>query len=227
MKNILLLTLLTLLTYSTSFAQNYTNGVFVQDGKTVEVDKHVFSITPKSSFITLNFSDGLIARIDTNSDFSINSFFQEVYDLDLSPHKAKFGASTFSATLMHGSGVFVYSGGDVNSSCIISTPFTDLELYKGVFYFKVTDTRVLVFVLDGSLKSHGDKNRENVVTSGYAVVALPNDIGILEDKISLGSEKIRPEAINILINDAKSAISLKDNVLFAIVNKKVIGIVIN
>lgn len=210
------------------FAQSYTNGVFVKDGKTIEIERKVYQFTPTNAPETLYFSNDLIARVNTNSDFSVNSFFQEVYDINSTPKKAKFGNSNLAASLMNGSAIFVYSGGDSNnSSCVISTPMTDLELYKGTFYFKVSEGKVLVFVLDGSLKSHGDKNRENVVTAGYAVIAVPNDIGILEAKISLGAEKVRQAIIDKLNTEAKDVINLKGTTLFATINGKVVGIVIN
>ena len=104
---------------------------------------------------------------------------------------------------------------------------TDLELHKGTFYFKVSDNKVLVFVLDGSLTSHGDKKTENVVTAGYAVIAVPNDIGILEAKISLGAEKVKQLIIERLLNESRDIINLKGSILFSTIGGKTVGIVLN
>jgi len=222
------LLLFLLLVASTSFGQTYTNGVYVNKGQTTEVEKKVYSITPTNSSETLYFSNHLIVNVYTNSDFTINSFFQEVYDIEnKAPHKSKFGGCNLAATLMNGTAVVVYSGSDSNSSCVISTPMTDLELHKGVFYFKVSQEKVLIFVLEGSLTSHGDKSRENVVTAGYAVIAVPNDIGILEAKISLGSEKVKQSVIDKLLSEAKPIIGLRDSIMFATINGKQMGILIN
>lgn len=206
-------------------SQVYTNGVFVDKGKTVEVEKKVYQFTPTNKSETLYFSNDLIAEIYTNSDFSINSFFQEVYDINTPPHRAKFGVSSLSAALMNGTAVFTYSGTtNDNSSCVISTPMVDIELYKGTFYFKVSENKVLVFVLEGSLKSHGDKGRETLVNAGYAVIAVPNDIGILEAKISLGAEKVKQAIVDKLTTESKNITNLKGTIMFAIVNGKVLGI---
>ncbi len=205
----------------------YTNGVFVKDGKTTEVEKKLYEFLPTNSPEILYFSNDLLIKIYTNSDFLINSFFQEILNYNSVPHKTKFGASNFASTLVNGTAIVTYSGGDSNSSCIISTPMTDLELQKGTFYFKVNEGKVLVFVLDGSLISHGDRNRENVVTAGYAVIAVPNDIGVLEAKISLGAEKVRQEIINKLNVESKDVINLNGKVLFATINGKQVGIFIN
>ena len=209
------------------FGQVSTNGVFVKNGKTIEVERKVYQFTPTSSPETLYFSNELIAEIYTNSDFSINGFFQEVYDLNSLPHRAKFGASSLSATLMNGTAVFTYSGTNDNSSCVISTPMVDIELHKGTFYFKVSENKVLVFVLEGSLKSHGDKGRETLVNTGYAVIAVPNDIGILEAKISLGAEKVKQAIVDKLTTESKNITNLKGTIMFAIINEKLVGIVIN
>jgi len=211
-----------------SLGQTYMNGVYVKNGKTVEVDKKVHQFTPTNSSDVLYFSNELIVKVYTNSDFMVNSLFQDVLNKKTTPEKAKLGVHNFAGSLMNGTAVVTYSGGDSNnSSCIISTPMTDLELYKGTFYIKVNESRVLVFVLEGALKSHGDRNRENVVTAGYAVVAVPNDIGILEAKISLGSEKVKQVIIDKLFAEAKEVINLKGTIMFARIDGKLLGILID
>lgn len=213
---------------TTTFSQIFTNGVFVKDGKTFEVDKKVYQFTPTNLSDVLYFSNELIVKVYTNGNFMINSFYQEVLNKHTTPEKAKVGAHNFVASMIDGTAVVVYSGGESNvSSCIISTPMTDLELYKGTFYIKVSEDNVLVFVLDGSLKSHADKKRENVVTQGYAVIAGSDSRGIFEAKVSLGSEKVKTSVIDKLLVESKDVINLKGSILFAKVDGKLIGIVIN
>lgn len=208
-------------------SQVYTNGVFVDNGKTIEVEKKIYQFTPTVKSETLYFSNELIAEIYTNSDFSINSFSQEVYDVSSPPHKAKFGASSLSATLMNGTVVFTYSGTNDNSSCVISTPMTDLELNKGTFYFNVSENKVLVLAIDGSFKSHGDKNKIIDVPTGYAVIAVPTDRGILEAKISFETGKAKQDIIDKFNVASKNIINLKGTIMFATINGKLVGIVIN
>lgn len=213
---------------TSGFAQTYTNGVYVNNGITVEVDKKVHEITPTNKSEILYFSNELIAQIYTNSTFQINSFFQEVYPTT-TPKVSKFGAANFAGTLLNGTAIFKYAGHNTNdnSSCVVSTPMVDLELHHGTFYFKVNEGKVLVFVLDGELKSIGDKGRENVVTKGYAVIAVPNDIGILEAKISLGAEKVKQTIIQKLNEESLYVLTSQDTVIFATVNGKVVGILKN
>lgn len=208
------------------FGQTYTNGVFVKDGKTTEVAKQVLQFTPTNAPEVFHFSNELIAKIHTNSDFTINSFGQEVYEPNSTPRKAKFGGANLAATLMNGTATFVYAGSDSNSSCVISTPMSDIELHKGTFYFRVDDNKVLVFVLEGSMTAHSDK-KENTVTAGYALIAVPNDVGILEAKISIGAEKAKQTIIDKLLSDSQDVIKRRDGILFATVNGKVLGILLD
>ena len=208
-------------------SQIYTNGVFVKEGKTTEVEKKVYQFIPTNKSEVLYFSNELIAEVYTNSDFSINSFFQEVYDINSTPHKAKFGSSTLATTLMNGTVMFTYSSTDSNSTCVVSTPMTDVELNKGTFYFNVTENKVLLVVLDGTAKSHSDKNKIITVPTGYAVIAVPTDRGILEAKISFDTGKAKQDIIDKFTAASKNITNFKGTIMFAIVNGKSIGIIIN
>ena len=111
------------MTITMSFGQTYTNGVFVKRGRTEEVDKKIHIITND----TVYFSNELVAKIDVNTELNVNSFFQEIFYTTI-PTKAKFGSHSMSATILNGSATLVYSGAEPNSSCVISTALTDLEL---------------------------------------------------------------------------------------------------
>jgi hypothetical protein len=163
-----------------------------------------------------------VAKIDTNTEMTINSFFQEVFQT-LSPTKAKFGSHSMAATIMNGTATLVYSGAEANSSCVVSTALTDLELSNGTFYLKVSENKILVVAIDGSLKAHSGK-KEFKVEKGYALIATPNDLGILEDKISLSVEKVRIETLTKLGEDAKKTEMVKGSLLWANIDGKVIGI---
>ena len=223
MKIISFILMLSLLTFC-GFGQIYTNGVYVEEGKTIEIDKKIHEVKPIKSSETLYFSNDLIVNVYTNSSFTVNGFFQEILNTNTTPEKAKLGSHNFSATLMEGIAVVTYWGNESNSSCVVSTPMTDIELYNGTFFFRVNEGKVLVFVLNGSLKSHGDKNKENVVTSGYAVIAVPNDIGILEAKISLTAEKVKQTIVDKLSTEAKNITNLKGMVMFVRIDGKLVGI---
>ena len=220
MKLILFLSLL--LTAYPVLSQIQTNGVYVRNNETYEVDKKLHEITNAA---TLHFSNGLIVKTGTNCNLQVSSFYQEVLNTNTYPSIAQFGSSVASLTLLNGEATVIY-GGDTNnnSSCVVSTPMTDIELYKGTFHFRVSDNKVLVFVLNGSLKSHGEKKRENVVTAGYAVIAVPNDTGILEASVSIGAEKVKQTIIDKLVDDSKT---IKSTPTFIRIDGKTRALIIN
>ena len=63
---------------------------------------------------------------------------------------------------MKGNAIITYYGADETSSCVISTPLTDVELSNGTFYFQVKDNQVLVFVLKGFLKCMSDRITKSI-----------------------------------------------------------------
>jgi len=230
MKNIrmLLLNLLVIVNMpELSLSQDYTNGVYVENGKTTEIDKSIHEITPTNSPEILYFSNDLIVKVNTNSDFVINSFFQDIKNTNSTPEKIKSTTHNFSATLNNGIIIVTYSGGDENSSCVISTPYTDHELSRGTFYFQVTDGRVIVFTLDGSVKSNGNSRNGTTTPTGYAVIAIQNNIGILDSKVSFYTDKVKQAVIDKLVIESKDITNLKNSTVFIRINGKIIGVVIN
>lgn len=211
-----------------SLGQVYTNGVYSENGKTIEIDKSFHEITPTTKPEMLYFSNELIAKVNTNSDFVINSFFQEILNTNKSPEKIKSTTHNFAATLNKGSIIVTYAGGDENSSCVISTPFTDHELSKGTFYFQVADNKVIVFTLDGSLKSSANNKNSATTQSGYALVAVQNDGGgVLDSKVSVYTDRVKPAIIEKLTAESKEVTSIKNSIIFIKINDKTVGVVIN
>lgn len=210
-----------------SLGQSYTNGVYCELGKTVEIDKTIHEVVTTNLTEILYFSNELIVKVNTNSDFVINSFFQEVLNTNSTPEKLKSTTHNFAATLNKGTIIVTYSGGDENSSCVISTPFTDHELSKGTFYFQFINNRVIVFTLDGSLKSNGNTRSISTTPAGYAVIAVANDIGILDSKVSFYTDKVKQSVIDGLVSESKSVTNLKNSIMFIRIDGKSVGIVIN
>ena len=209
-----------------SAAQTFTNGVYVENGKTFEVDKKIHEVNTTNSTDTLYFSNGLIVEVGTNTEFSINSFYQEVLNTNSSPEKLKSKTHNFASTLTKGIIVVNYDGGDENSSCTISTPLADYELSKGTFVFQVEDNCSIVFSLDGSVKASG--GRDSVDTkAGYYAVARPNSIGVLEAKVFLNTDKTPQNASSKLILESQEVMKIKNSVMFIKIDGKIVGVVIN
>jgi hypothetical protein len=185
------------------------NNTPVVIGKTYSVAKTLYSVITTNDTVTFHFSNGLTAKISTNSNFSVNDFQQEILNPNPEPVKAKFGANMLTLTLLSGDGVFVYDESDSNSMCSISTPFVDIELLKGKFYFSCNEKSVNIFVLEGSLKSHGEHNKIELVTEGTAILANPVQFQskMFDEKVVSATKKIKPAIINNLLIEAPQDVS--------------------
>lgn len=204
------------------------NGVYIQKGKTTEINLKIphayYSVKPTNNTEILYFSNGLSSKVETNSELVVNSFVQDVLNTNSYPEKAKFGSSILNVILMNGTSYFVYPEEDTNSSVIVSTPLTDIELHKGVFYFAVSENNILVLVIDGSLTAYGEKKDTKNVISGNALIVIPNRVGILDSKISLSMQFIHESVLNKLKASVKEISNFKDNTLFIRINQKTIGV---
>lgn len=209
------------------FGQTQSNGVYIQNGKTTEIDiknPHPYSISTVDKSTFLYFSNGLTTKIDTNSDFSINSFSQEILNNSNYPEKIKIGQSSLSITLLNGTATFIYPEDDTNSSCVISTTLADVELRRGTFYFVVNEKSVLIFVLDGSATAYGDKKEKKDIRPGQALIIIPNTVGIFDTKVSLSTEPIRDTIAYKLNEVVKEVSKIKDSTIFIRIDKKTIGV---
>ena len=129
--------------------------------------------------------------------------------------------------LMNGSAYFVYPEDDTNSSMIVSTPLADIELHKGSYYFVVNEKNILVLVIDGTATAYGDKKDTKTVNAGNALIVMPNEVGILDSKISLSMQFIHEPVLNKLKSVVKEISNLKNETLFIRINGKTIGVLIN
>ena len=224
-RNLLFLIASVVILNTTALSQTYTNGVYVKDGKTFEIDKTIHLFAPTNSSDLLYFSDNLIVKVTTNSTFEVNSFFQEVYYTN-TPKKSKFGMNSFASTLTDGSVILSFSGHDENSSCIISTPLSDIELNNGLFYIIVNPNRVYAIVIEGSLIAH-TLNKQVKIEAGNALSAVLGDGKIFEEKTSLYVDKINTNTFNKIKIESLPVSNLKNSVTFITIDKKVIGVDIN
>ena len=207
-------------------SQTNVNGVYVQNGKTIEIDtksSHAYSVNTSNTPIALYFSNGLATEVDTNSEFSIDEFVQGIYNTNSYPEKVKAGESSLTVSLNNGISYFVYPEENTNAECIVSTPLVDVQLHKGSFYIVVTENNILVITVDGSCDV-GSKKDKKQITTGNALLAIPNNIGILDSKISLNPQKMKPEVLNKLSTTIKQLSNIQNHVIFVRIDGKIIGV---
>ena len=244
MKSIILFLLLSAMV---SFGQVMTNGSFavikgntdyelVAKGKARNTNQFVagrtYEVGRESYFFGTNdesvlyFTHGLLGKVSKGTEFTINSFNQEVNNLADEPAKLKVGAHNFAATIMKGDAYFSFVGGNELSSCVISTPLVDVELNKGKFYFRVEEGGVMVFVLEGKAIGHGERGKKEECEAGRAIVAAPIKFQMkgLDDKVFLNTKKAKVDETKKLLIEASTLEKVPADFIFSVVNGKVVAV---
>jgi hypothetical protein len=182
-----------------------------------------FEVTNQTGFY---FSDGTTIVAESASEFSINSFDQEVLNLESTPTRAEFGTHTLNIMLSKGEFSVICSNTDTNSSTMISTPYSAYQLNAGKYYFRVNDKSAVAYVLDGNMQVHDDRDVITPADKGKISVAIQfiNPLSGKGDKIlsitkTATADEVAHLSPPILLADTKA-----DNVQFFIVGHRVIGI---
>jgi hypothetical protein len=200
------------------------NGVYTTQAQTIEVDKAVHGIVTTNTPETVYFSNGLTILVNTNSDFLINNFSQDISNTNSCPEVLKVQDSNFEGTLNKGSIFIAYQGStNENSSCVISSPLSDHELSKGTFYLEADDNKDIEVTLDGSMKTTSG-TKTTTTPDGYAVMVVQEDTnGILESKNSVYTDKAKPAELKKLTQGSQN---ITNSFIFIRINGKTLGVLL-
>jgi hypothetical protein len=200
---------------------NATNRL--EAGKTYQTGNAVLELTPTNA-TAFFFSGAPLVQVGSNSSFAVLSFDQEVENLNANPQKAKFGAHTLNLQLVKGEFCIVYSNKDATSRVNVSTHYADYELSGGKYYFRVGKS-AMVYVLEGGMIVHSDKNRADVVEKGNLALAVPftDAESGLEDKFVTSFKKAKQDEMEKFAAPVLMAERRLADVEFFVIGGKVIG----
>lgn len=207
----------------TQSGNNSTN--YLKAGKTYQTGNVILELKTSSS-TTFLFSGGPLIQTGSNSLFSILLFDQDVKNIEDVPQKAKFGEHMINIGLLRGEFSIIYPNKDTNSTVNVNTHYADYELKGGKYYFRLTSKSALVYVLEGAMTVHGDKNRMDNVDKGNFALAVPfgdEDSG-LEDKMITSFKKAKPEDMDKFAAPVLKADKNWPDVDFFVIGGKVIGV---
>jgi hypothetical protein len=166
---------------------------------------------------TVYLSGGFIIEADNNSVFSINAFDQEVKNLTNSPSLAIFGPHNINIMLSKGNFIISYKSKNEDSICTISTPLAMYQLNEGEFLFQISNEKSLVYVLDGMMIVHGDKNRADSAKKGSKSIT-----GQIDTDVATTTRPINVEENNSII--AATENKTLEDIRFIIIDGKVRGV---
>lgn len=182
-----------------------------------------FVVTNQTAFY---FSDGTMVQAERGSEFSINSFDQEVLNFESTPTRAKFGTHTLNVMLSKGEISVICSTTDTNSSTMISSPYSAYQLNKGKYYFHVNDKSVVAYISEGDMQVHDEKDRITPANKGKMSVAIQfvDPLSGRGDKILSITKTATEDEVSHLSPPILSAETKADSVQFFIVGHHVLGI---
>jgi hypothetical protein len=192
-----------------------TNRLF--DGSTTAVGSNTLTELCPSEKTTIYLSGGPTIEADAGSILSINVFDQEVKNLMNSPSLAAFGSHNISLTLTKGTFGITYQVQDANSTCAISTPLALYQMNVGKFLFQVSDAKSLVYVLDGMMTVHGDKNRVDSAKKGSKSVT-----GQIDTEVATTTRPINPSESSTIATQTRDLASAA--IRFIVIDGRVRGV---
>lgn len=186
------------------------------EGSSTSVGDKLIELCPKDK-TTVYFSGGPIIQVDAGAVMTVNVFDQEVKNLTNSPCLAVFGTHNLSLGLTKGTFNVSYGKQDENSTFAISTPIALYQVNVGKFLFQVSDAKSLVYVLDGMLTVHGDKNRVDSAKKGSKSIT-----GQIDTEIATTTRPINPtESSNLATMQTRDNASA---VQFIVIDGRVRGV---
>jgi len=193
-------------------------------GRTYSSDTESIEITTASSqTVLLKLSNEILVELQPDSKFSVDGFNQMVKNDDAEPMVVVYTDYIANLNLLEGDAYISSPTYDsANTMNVLQTPLANLELSGGKYLVKSSQKFVICYVIDGSVKVFNPKtNKKETVEDGQMafIVPFPGETGVM-----VTSKTIEPGELLGQTNKVKEIEKNKDSVIFAVINKKIVGI---
>lgn len=193
-------------------------------GKTYSSDTDMMEFaTRETQIINLRMSTGIRVRIHPSSEFRVDAFNQMIKNSDAQPELIVSSDYTINLALMNGEAFFIVPKYDSsNTMCVLQTPLANLELSGGKYFVKANQKFVICYVVEGSVGVFNPKtNKKDVIQTPQMafIVPFPGEIGVMVTSKGIDSGELLKQ-----ITTLKEIDSSVDSVIFAVIDKKIVGI---
>lgn len=215
--------------HSTMSNQNYnlidvgsikTNKL--ESGETYRLNTGVMEISTGTNIVSLGMSDGVEVTIHPSSTFSIDAFNQSILNADAKPSILKASYSISSLSLMNGEIDVICPKMDDNSQVILQTPLVNIILSNGKLNIKSTQKYVMINVIKGSVKVMDSRNKVSVIDNGKLGLIIPYPGR--DGEIMVTDRVIVNDDLTKMSKELNKLDVLKTNVLFVVLDHKIVGI---
>lgn len=204
--------------------QTTTETQTIVEGRTYSSEMDVFEVvTKENEHMKLHLSSGVLVDVLPETTFSVDAFNQMVKNNDAEPELAVSTDYILNMSLLSGDAYVVSPKYDSpNTMCVLQTALANLELNGGTYRINSSQKYVICYVLDGQVQVFNPKtNKKESITKGQMafIVPFPGDSGVL-----VTSKTIDGNELTTQYKEVKEVEKIKDDVIFAIINKKIVGI---
>lgn len=217
------------------------NTIFYDDGKIVtnniisgntykyEKCQIDFETTTNSTF-KFQFSDGTLISLAENSQLKLHNFSADIKNNTSIPSILKCDNQNYAFSLM--SGILDVVNTSTNGVFMLQTPRVSMTLKNGKYRVVVQDKTTVLAVITGKAIVHRViESKELSVTNGnfahistYYSLSLKGMDTINNGKPTAVIKSIQPEDIKTIEQSCDDLMSLSNEMIFALIDKKVVGI---
>ena len=206
-----------------SVSQTTTLTEKIAVGQTYRIDADIFEVATKEvETMTLEFSTDLLVKVNPETRFSVDAFNQLIINYEDPPSllKAQYAITTLS--LSSGEVEVIAPQVDENSQCVIQTPLANVLLAGGRYSIKSNAKYTIVNVIEGKATIMGLDEKKSDIVKGQMGLVIP--FPGKNDGIMVTSKGISPTELVELVKATDTLQLLQKNVVFAIIDKKVVGV---
>ena len=193
-------------------------------GKTYwSLDNILEVLTAEKQTAEFQFSNGALVKVMPSSEFRIDSFNSMVSNSDSQPEIAKFTDTLLNLALMNGeSFIVIPSHNSPNTMCVLQTPLANIELNGSKVLVKASPKFVIAYIVEGKIAVIDSKtNKKEEIKQGQMAFIVPFPG---ESHVIVTSKAIEPGELLKQMNMVKELESTKESVIFAVIDKKIVGI---
>jgi len=211
--------------YSGNPVEQYAGQL--KTGYTYEVNESRAFVSNTNQSI-LYFSNELIVHVGTNTEYNVVTFDQQLFRLFSPPSKLKAGKHSLILSLTSGEMILNATTPEYESSTIVNTPFGDVEINSSAtVLLKVESEQLFIYCYNGKVLVYANRGNPEVVEKQKQLTSRPNKFPMRGDnrKYQVGKKQPDREEL-VLLNERlpKQDIDVRGDVMFVLINKRLVGI---
>lgn len=209
-----------------------TNKIIV--GKTYilkETESFEIVTENKESDVTIHMCNDSIIKIYGGSEFRIDGINLDINNTNQFPQKLKYDGVVITLALLKGEADFITTTTNENSLYTVQTAISTVGLLQGNYCLRVDEEYTIMYVLEGKGVVYDGVSLKETIIDGGSVVGMFQSKNISTKAQQTFGEFLSTSVRTIKESDKKilserfSLLKPKTNdVIFAVIDKKIIGI---